>query len=217
MTKKKTIFDKFPKDALTALPVVNYSGKIHVILSESEADRAVAYLLDQDILGLDTETKPCFSRGVTHKVALLQVATRRECFLFRLNRIGMPPSVIRLLSNQRVPMIGLSWHDDLMSLHRRADFTPGRFIDIQNMVGQLGIKDLSLQKIYANLFGAKISKRQRLTNWEADVLTPKQQEYASIDAWAVIMIYDEINRLLDTNDYEFIQTDTAEEPQAGEP
>ena len=38
------------------------------------------------------------------------------------------------------------------------------------------------QKIYAILFQKKISKGQRLTNWEADVLTDSQKKYAALDA-----------------------------------
>ena len=102
-------------------------------------------------------------------------------------------------------MVGLSWHDDIISLHRRAEFTPGWFIDIQDIIGNLGIEDKSLQKLYANLFGEKISKRQRLTNWEADVLTDKQKEYAAIDAWACINLYDEIMRLMATKDYDLVK------------
>ena len=199
---KKTIYNKFDKATINALPLVEYPYKINVILNEYEAERAVDYLLTCDILGVDTETKPAFRRGQNHKVALLQVATREQCFLFRLNHLGLPQSIIRLLSNRRVPMVGLSWHDDIMSLHRRAEFTPGWFIDIQDIIGNIGIEDKSLQKLYANLFGEKISKRQRLTNWEADVLSDKQKEYAAIDAWACINLYDEIMRLMATGDYE---------------
>ena len=161
---KKTIYNKFDKATINALPLVEYPYKINVILNEYEAERAVDYLLTCDILGVDTETKPAFRRGQNHKVALLQVATREQCFLFRLNHLGLPQSIIRLLSNRMVPMVGLSWHDDIMSLHRRAEFTPGWFIDIQDIIGNIGIEDKSLQKLYANLFGEKISKRQRLTN-----------------------------------------------------
>lgn len=199
---KKTIYNKFDKATINALPLVEYPYKINVILNEYEAERAVDYLLTCDILGVDTETKPAFRRGQNHKVALLQVATREQCFLFRLNHLGLPLSIIRLLSNRMVPMVGLSWHDDIMSLHRRAEFTPGWFIDIQDIIGNIGIEDKSLQKLYANLFGEKISKRQRLTNWEADVLSDKQKEYAAIDAWACINLYDEIMRLMATGDYE---------------
>ena len=199
---KKTIYNTFDKATINALPLVEYPYKINVILNEYEAERAVDYLLTCDILGVDTETKPAFRRGQNHKVALLQVATREQCFLFRLNHLGLPQSIIRLLSNRMVPMVGLSWHDDIMSLHRRAEFTPGWFIDIQDIIGNIGIEDKSLQKLYANLFGEKISKRQRLTNWEADVLSDKQKEYAAIDAWACINLYDEIMRLMATGDYE---------------
>ena len=181
---------------------MSFPGKITVVLNEYEAERAVDYLLSCDILGVDTETRPAFRRGQNHKVALLQVATREQCFLFRLNHLGLPPSLLRLLSNTLVPMVGLSWHDDLMSLHRREEFKPGWFIDIQDIIGNLGIEDKSLQKLYANLFGEKISKRQRLTNWEADVLSDKQKEYAAIDAWACINLYEEIMRLMATGDYE---------------
>ena len=207
---KKTIYNKFDKLVINALPLVSFPGKITVVVGEYEAERAVDYLLSCDILGVDTETRPAFRRGQNHKVALLQVATRDQCFLFRLNHIGLPPSLVRLLSNKAVPMIGLSWHDDLMSLHRREPFEAGWFIDIQDIIGNLGIEDKSLQKIYANLFGEKISKRQRLTNWEADVLSDKQKEYAAIDAWACINLYDEIMRLMATGDYELIKAADSE-------
>lgn len=198
----KKIYDKFDKSIINSLPLVTFPGKIIVVLNEYEAERAVEYLLTCDVLGVDTETRPAFRKGNNHKVALLQVATRKECFLFRLNHLGLPKSLLRLLSNKQVPMIGLSWHDDLMSLHRREQFEPGWFIDIQDIIGNLGIVDKSLQKLYANLFGEKISKRQRLTNWEAEVLTDRQKEYAAIDAWACIKLYDEIMNLLATKEYE---------------
>lgn len=198
----KKIYDKFDKSIINSLPLVTFPGKIIVVLNEYEAERAVEYLLSCDVLGVDTETRPTFRKGNNHKVALLQVATRKECFLFRLNHLGLPKSLLRLLSNKQVPMVGLSWHDDLMSLHRREQFEPGWFIDIQDIIGNLGIVDKSLQKLYANLFGEKISKRQRLTNWEADVLTDRQKEYAAIDAWACIKLYDEIMNLLATKEYE---------------
>ena len=198
----KKIYDKFDKSIINSLPLVTFPGKIIVVLNEYEADRAVEYLLSCDVLGVDTETRPAFRKGNNHKVALLQVATRKECFLFRLNHLGLPKSLLRLLSNKQVPMVGLSWHDDLMSLHRREQFEPGWFIDIQDIIGNLGIVDKSLQKLYANLFGEKISKRQRLSNWEADVLTDRQKEYAAIDAWACIKLYDEIMNLLATKEYE---------------
>lgn len=208
---KKQIYKKFDKSQISSLPRVTFDGRIHVVLSRAQAEKAVSYLLTQPILGLDTETRPSFSRGTTHKVALLQVATRDACFLFRLNIIGLTPAIQRLLEDTTVSKIGLSWHDDLNSLHGIGQFTPGRFIDIQHLVHEIGIEDLSLQKLYANLFGRFISKNQQLTNWERDVLTDKQKQYAAIDAWACIQLYEELERLRQTGDYELITVEEHED------
>ena len=212
MEKKKIIYNKFDKKAITALPVDAFEGRTIVIISPGETKRAVDYLLSHSILGMDTETRPSFKRGQTHAVALLQVSTHNTCFLFRLNHTGMTPAIIRLLEDTHVTKVGLSWHDDILQLRHRMDFTPGRFVDLQNMVGELGIEDLGLQKIYANIFGRKIIKREQLSNWEVDVLSDRQKRYAATDAWACIKLYEEINRLKSTHDYELVIVPTEEPP-----
>lgn len=203
---KKTIYHKYDKQRIPDLPKVLFGGRIVVILTESEAQKAVDYLLSQPILGVDTETRPSFKKGRANKVALLQVASHEVCFLFRLNQLGISPAVKRLLEDKIVPKIGLSWHDDLNMLHKSGEFETGYFIDLQNHVREIGVEDLSLQKLYANFFGQKISKRERLTNWEADILNDKQKQYAATDAWACIMLYEELMRLEETGDYELIKT-----------
>lgn len=201
---KKVIYNKIDKRSISNLPKVLFPGRIVVVTTENDADKAVDFLLAQPILGVDTETKPAFKKGINHKVALLQVATHDICFLFRLNYTGITASILKLLEDTTVPKIGLSLHDDIMSMHRRADFRPGNFIDLQKHVGEIGIEDLSLQKLYANFFGQKISKAQRLSNWEADILTQQQKNYAATDAWACIMLYEELQKLEDTGDYELV-------------
>ena len=63
------------------MPKVLFPGRIFVIYTESEVEKAVAYLKDQRIVGVDTETRPSFKRGTTHKVALLQISNARYLFL----------------------------------------------------------------------------------------------------------------------------------------
>ena len=176
------LYNKFDKKSISDLPRVTFPGKIVVVLTESEAQKAVDFLLSADILGIDSETRPVFKKGQHHKVALLQVSTKDVCFLFRLNLIGMPSCIVRLLEDTTILKVGLSLHDDFMMLHQRRDFKIGRFIDLQNMVSEFGIEDLSLQKLYANLFHERITKRQQLSNWEAPILTEQQKIYAATDA-----------------------------------
>lgn len=210
----RILYSKFNKEAIHELPQVLFTGRIIVITSEKKAEKAVDFLLKQSILGVDTETRPVFRKGQSYKVSLLQVATHDTCFLFRLNVLGITPSIKRLLENTETKMIGLSWHDDLLALHKRSDFKKGNFIDLQDIIGDLGIKDLSLQKLYANIFRQKISKRQRLTNWNNETLSEKQKQYAATDAWACIQLYEEIMRLKVSGDYQLVEVE--EEPKNNE-
>ena len=201
---KKVIYSKYDKARIQQLPRALFEGRIEVILSESEAAKAVDFLLSQPIIGLDTETRPSFRKGVKYYVSLLQVSTRDICFLFRLKHTGMCPPIIRLLEDTTVPKIGLSLHDDLHQLHEVAQFEPGHFVELQHKVKAFGVEDLSLQKLFANFFGERISKGQRLTNWEADILSESQKRYAATDAWACVLLYEEMERLLQTGDFEVV-------------
>ena len=84
----KTLFRSTPKQLIATLPKVEFKGKIVVIHSQREVKAAVDYLKRQPIVGVDTETRPSFRRGLVYQVALLQVSTLDICFLFRLNMIG---------------------------------------------------------------------------------------------------------------------------------
>ena len=104
MIIKRTI----SKEELKELPKVHFAGQIVVIETEAEADKAIAYLEAQAIIGIDSETRPSFTKGQSHKVALLQISSDECCYLFRLNLIGFTPSLINLLENPAVAKIGLS-------------------------------------------------------------------------------------------------------------
>ena len=208
---KKVIYNKFDKARIQQLPRALFEGRIEVVLSESEAAKAVDYLLKQPIIGIDTETRPSFRKGVKYYVSLLQVSSRDICFLFRLKHTGMCESIIRLLEDTTIPKIGLSLHDDIRQLHEVAKFQPGYFIELQDKVKDFGVEDLSLQKLFANFFGERISKGQRLTNWEADILSESQKRYAATDAWACILLYEEMERPLQTGDFEVLRNEETQE------
>lgn len=177
------------KDEIATLPIEAFQGRIIVVQSLLEAEKAIRFLAGFDLLGFDTETKPSFKKGSSNKVALIQLSTENTCFLFRLNYIGIPECLVKLLTNTGIKKIGLSLRDDFSALRRRIPLEPEGFLDLQNYVGRFGIEDVSLQKIYAIIFRKKISKGQRLTNWEADILSDAQKKYASLDAWACLKIY----------------------------
>lgn len=182
------------KEEISKLEKEEFTGRIIPILSETEANKAVDYLLHFPLVGFDTETRPSFKKGQRYKISLMQISTQDTCFLFRLNHIGIPDSLEKFLNCEETLKIGLSLRDDFGAIRKRSEIQPRHFLDLQNYVGQFGIEDASLQKIYAILFHKKISKSQRLTNWEADVLTEAQKKYAALDAWACLRIYNLLNQ-----------------------
>ena len=204
-TNVRQLFVRTDKKFIPSLPRYAFDGKIYVVQSENEAERAVEVLKKSPILGIDTETRPTFRKGESHKVALLQVANEQMCFLFRMNEIGFLPRMANLLASPDVLKVGLSLKDDFLMLRRRnSDFKPSGYIDLQDYVKQMGIQDMSLQKLYANVFHKRISKSAQLSNWEADVLTESQKVYAATDAYTCIQLYKELKQLKATNDYELV-------------
>ncbi|OAV73354.1 ribonuclease D [Bacteroidales bacterium Barb6] len=180
------------KEEVSLLEAEEFNGRIILITTQEEAVKAVDYLMQFPRLGFDTETRPSFTKGMQNKIALMQIATGDTCFLFRLNSIGIPPALESLLKSNRVLKIGLSLRDDFGAIRQRKNIRLANFIDLQIIVHKFGIEDLSLQKIYAILFQKKISKSQRLTNWEAETLSPFQQKYAALDAYACLKIYNQL-------------------------
>lgn len=178
------------KDEIAGLPIAKFRGECIVVNDEKGADEAAKFLLTQEVIGLDTETKPVFNKGGMNPVALLQLSTLDRCYLIRLCKIGnIPDSIKKVLESESVKKIGLSFADDISALQRREKTKLNNIVELQQMAPKFGITDKSLAKMYAIVFGEQISKRQRLTNWEAPKLTEKQVQYAALDAYATLSIY----------------------------
>ncbi len=180
------------KELLQWMPIAAFEGEVIVVDHEEQIADAVAYLRKQRTIGVDTEARPSFQRGTHYPTALVQIATHERCYLFRLTHIGMPQELADIFADPKICKVGLAFKDDINGLRRRRNFVPANCIDVQSLVAQYGILDLGLQKIFAICFGKKISKTQQLTNWENSHLTPEQARYASTDAWATLLIYEDL-------------------------
>lgn len=182
-------------ESVKLLDRASFPGSIHLIERKSEVRRAVQTLRKSPAIGIDTETRPSFVAKKRYNVSLLQLSTDEICFLFRLNKIGFHPELIKLLEDESVYKVGLSLRDDIASLKKLEGFTPAGFVELQKLCPGFGIKEQGLQKIYAIVCGGYLSKSQRMTNWEATELSLSQQMYAALDAWAALQIYKKLNEL----------------------
>ncbi len=183
---------KISKEEVNELPIVIFGGEVKVIDHDDKVSEAIQIRRQHNMVGIDTETKPSFKKGLLHKVSLLQISTEDICFLFRLNKIVFPKELGDFLSDKSVKKIGLALKDDFNGLNKHLRFKPENIVDLQSIVKSYGILELGLQKIFAIVFNQKISKSQRLTNWESPELTEQQQRYAATDAWAALMIYKQL-------------------------
>ncbi|WP_372776026.1 3'-5' exonuclease [Mangrovibacterium sp.] len=175
--------ESITKEELDDLPSKSFEGEILVVNRHEQLEEVVEYLRKAEVLGFDTETKPSFKRGQINKVALLQLSTADRAFLFQLHKIGLPDEVKSVLSDPNILKVGVAIRDDVKALQRLSHFKAGGFVELQDKVKGYGIQDFSLKKIAGIVLGVRISKSQRLTNWESDVLTEGQQTYAATDAW----------------------------------
>lgn len=176
-------------EEVSTLEAIQFKGNIVVVDTIDAARRACADLAQASIIGFDTETRPSFKAGVTNRVSLLQLYARGTCYLFRLNRIPLLKEITALLHDGQILKIGAAVQNDIVGLCTLRHFTANGFVDLQSMVGNYGIEDKSLRKISGIVLGKKVSKAQRLSNWEAKLLTQQQMMYAATDAWVCAEIY----------------------------
>ncbi len=177
------------KEDIAALPPLGFGGGIVVVDSPQSLDEACDYILSRRLVGFDTESRPAFQRGVVNKIALLQISTEERCFLFRLCRVRLDKAILKILESKSITKVGLSVEGDIRELETLRKFRPRGFVDLQKIAPDCGIEDKSLVKIAAIVLGGRISKAQRLSNWEAVTLTDAQKTYAATDAWACLEIY----------------------------
>ena len=187
--EKRTFQQHISNEDTAKLPAVLFDGPIVIVDDEKQVEAACRDLASSPVLGFDTETRPSFKAGVTYRVALLQLSTPRRCYLFRLNRMRFEKQLVKLLENKAILKIGADVAGDIRSLLALRRFRPGGFVDLQQLAPDWGI-----------VLGKRVSKAQRLSNWEAAQLTEKQMRYAATDAWICPEIYRTLQHTLKPND-----------------
>lgn len=175
-------------DTVSSLPAARFPGRIVVVETNEQAEEACLELQRHAMIGFDTETRPSFRAGVSYKVALLQLSTDEVCYLFRLSQIRLSNSILKILGSKQIVKVGADVTGDIRALHALRHFQADGFVDLQVEASRWGIEEKSLRKLSAIVLGERVSKAQRLSNWEATILTDQQQEYAATDAWVCTRI-----------------------------
>lgn len=182
-------------DTVASLPAARFAGRIVIVDKNEQIEEACNDLKRYDVIGFDTETRPSFRAGVSYKVGLLQLSTPDTCYLFRLSHIRLDNRILKILGSRQILKIGADVTGDIRALHSLRNFHADGFVDLQVEASRWGIEEKSLRKLSAIVLNMRVSKAQRLSNWEAEILTQQQQEYAATDAWVCIEIMKELQRV----------------------
>ena len=181
--------ERLSKEHINTLPILSFEGKIHLITESKDVSEAIKILRQESVLGFDTETRPTFKKGDQYSVSLLQLSTRDEAFLFRLNYLGLPEELASLLADPDILKVGVAILDDIRALQKLRKFDAEGFVELSNIGSDLGIVTCGLRNLAAIFFGVRISKKEQLTNWERPDLNSSQCLYAATDAWICLKMF----------------------------
>ena len=178
-----------PAEELACLPQARYMGEVYVAQTPEQALEALKLLEGSAVLGFDTETRPTFKRGVRYSPSLVQLAGDNLVVLMRSGAFGAWDVLAEVLGNETVVKAGVAVRDDLTALGRIGPVSPKGFEDVGEWARRFGWPVTGLRNLAASLLGVRVSKKARLTNWEAKTLTEAQVCYAATDAWVSRELY----------------------------
>ncbi len=177
------------RDELNSLPLNSFKGNIRVVEDLKGINEVLPLIWKARCLGFDTETRPSFRKGSNNRIALLQLATDDDAFLFRINKTKLPDALVRILSDPDLIKVGAAIRDDIKGLQKYSDFVPAGFVELQNYVTDFGIESNGLRKLAGIVLNFRISKSNQVSNWENKKLSKGQIQYAATDAWVSYKVY----------------------------
>lgn len=177
------------RDEVNALPIRRYEGPVHVIAAPGELGPAMDDILQETLVGFDTETRPAFRPGESYPPSLAQVATARAVYLFQVQRADIAAAVARMLSEEHIVKAGVGVADDLKSLKKVVAFHEKSIADLGALAQRHGLKQSGVRNLSGLFLGFRIPKGTKTSNWARHKLTEQQIAYAATDAWACRELY----------------------------
>ena len=166
------------------LPIRRYEGEVVQIETRQGLEQSAADIVQERVVGFDTETRPAFRPGESYPPCLAQVATARAVYLFPLQRLDCSGVLAGMLADPRVVKIGIGLADDLRQLRQVFEFVQASLLDAGAVAKRHGVEQTGLRNLAGIFLGYRIPKGKRTSNWAARHLSAAQVTYAATDAWA---------------------------------
>ena len=187
------------KEQIQELPVFQNLPMQHIHLINSIEQCLV---LEQELkscalLGFDTESKPTFAKGeVSTGPHLIQLASQNKAYLFQIN-----PEILEFLKpvfeNRDQVKVGFGLKNDA-HLFRKKGIELNSVIELSKCFSTFGFPNpMGLKNAMALLFQLNFPKSKKIStsNWARKILTPPQIQYAAADAYAPVLVFEELLHL----------------------
>jgi len=189
MTLPAELLRSVSREEVNALPIRRYEGEVRVVSETRDVALALADILQEKVVGFDTETRPAFRAGESYSPSLAQVATARAVYLFQVRHREAAAAVAQMLSSEHVVKAGVGLADDLKALRKLVEFSERSIVDLGTVATRHGLKQTGVRNLTGLFLGFRIPKGTKTSNWARSQLTPQQIVYAATDAWACRELY----------------------------
>ena len=183
-------YKKLSKNEINSLPQIKFNGDVEVLSSNDNVQAAVNYLMNYDLIGFDTETKPTFVKGPLNPPSIIQLACIDKVYIFQLDNESLYKKLFPILSNENITKCGVSVDRDLIELMYLSPFDPLSFVDLGNIARDNDVPHHGLRGLVAMFLKHRISKGAQISDWSKTVLSPSQITYAATDAWISLKLFE---------------------------
>ena len=183
-------YKKLSKNEINSLPQIKFNGDVEVLSSNDNVQAAVNHLMNYDLIGFDTETKPTFVKGPLNPPSILQLACIDRVYIFQLDNESLYKKLFPILSNKNITKCGVSVDRDLIELMYLSPFDPLSFVDLGNIARDNDVPHHGLRGLVAMFLKHRISKGAQISDWSKTVLSQSQITYAATDAWISLKLFE---------------------------
>ena len=183
-------YKKLSKNEINSLPQIKFNGDVEVLSSNDNVQAAVNYLMNYDLIGFDTETKPTFVKGPLNPPSIMQLACIDKVYIFQLDNENLYKKLFPILSNENITKCGVSVDRDLIELMYLSPFDPLSFVDLGNIARDNDVPHHGLRGLVAMFLKHRISKGAQISDWSKTVLSQSQITYAATDAWISLKLFE---------------------------
>lgn len=184
------------KEEISKLPLFKNLSSNQIIVLQT-FDQCLALqeeLYSIALFGFDSESKPIFTKGeVQTGPHLIQLATQEKAYLFKMND-DVFEFLKPIFKNPDQIKVGFGLKNDAHLL-RKKGIELNSVIELSKCFSSFGLKNpVGLKNAMALLFQVNFPKSKTIStsNWARKQLTEAQIAYAAADAYAPVLIFEEL-------------------------